>query len=747
MPIMPTLTPRWNRRAASPLDVKIAVPFPYGLALINAIARSTVSACSTDSTGPKISSRYTSISGVTWSIRVGPTKKPFSYPGTVSPRPSTVSSAPCASPEAIRPSMRSLAAWVTTGPISLAGSRPGPTLVARAISRSRSISGPDSPTATAAEIAMQRSPADPYAAAVRCPAANSRSASGSTIAWFLAPPNACTRLPCSVPRWWMYRAIGVDPTNETAATSGWSSSASTATLSPLTTLNTPSGRPASAHSSATSWDADGSRSLGLSTNALPQAIATGCIHIGTITGKLNGVMPATTPSGWRNEYTSTLVETWSEKEPLSSCGMPQANSTTSRPRCTSPRASETTLPCSSEMTSARSFTRALTSSRKANMILVRLDRDACDHSSNAAFAVRTASSTSAVEASATCACCAPVAGLNTGPKRSADERRLAGPAQVPAHEPVVGFPPIQWFIVRTLVRPSTGTAAGWPCWRRRSCGPAGWSRAGTPRCRSASCALRGRQARVDRLPGPGTADPGVCRVVADQPGPLGARTGHHVEVVQVVARYRHRRPVPAVRDQHHVAAAHFGAHVDRPVRGAVHPLVGHPVRAADLEVVDLLEDRLARAVLVVLVRRVRRPVAARRDDLAGDDAVGVERLQRGEVVDLPGCAAGAAQLDRYRSGGQVLCGEPARRPRCAQGEPAAGCAADRDVAPDRRVHQVGRSGEDTRPAGQLVPLAVGLDRAAAFQRQHDDLVLAGGVPVRTAGRQRQHAQPGVRPPA
>ena len=36
-------------------------------------------------------------------------------------------------------------------------------------------------------------------------------------------------------------------------------------------------------------------------NALPHAIATGAIHSGTITGKLNGVMPATTPSGWRSE--------------------------------------------------------------------------------------------------------------------------------------------------------------------------------------------------------------------------------------------------------------------------------------------------------------------------------------------------------------------------------------------------------------------------------------------------------------
>src|SRR5437870_2860261 len=79
------------------------------------------------------------------------------------------------------------------------------------------------------------------------------------------------------------------------------------------------------------FDADGSRSLGFSTNVLPQAIATGCIHIGTITGKLNGVIPAHTPNGCRNEYASTSVETCSEYSPFSSCGMPQANSTTSMP--------------------------------------------------------------------------------------------------------------------------------------------------------------------------------------------------------------------------------------------------------------------------------------------------------------------------------------------------------------------------------------------------------------------------------
>ena len=35
MPIMPTSTSCWNRRAAPPSLVKIAVPLPYGLLLIS----------------------------------------------------------------------------------------------------------------------------------------------------------------------------------------------------------------------------------------------------------------------------------------------------------------------------------------------------------------------------------------------------------------------------------------------------------------------------------------------------------------------------------------------------------------------------------------------------------------------------------------------------------------------------------------------------------------------------------------
>ena len=82
---------------------------------------------------------------------------------------------------------------------------------------------------------------------------------------------------------------------------------------------------------------------------LPQAIATGYIHIGTMAGKLNGVMPAQTPSGWRSECVSISGPTLRENSPFRRCGMPQANSTTSMPRATSPSASACVLPCSPEI--------------------------------------------------------------------------------------------------------------------------------------------------------------------------------------------------------------------------------------------------------------------------------------------------------------------------------------------------------------------------------------------------------------
>ena len=77
--------------------------------------------------------------------------------------------------------------------------------------------------------------------------------------------------------------------------------ASTATLSPCTTFSTPAGAPASIISSARRTGTDGSRSDGFRMKALPVAMATPNIHMGIMAGKLNGVMPAPTPMGWRME--------------------------------------------------------------------------------------------------------------------------------------------------------------------------------------------------------------------------------------------------------------------------------------------------------------------------------------------------------------------------------------------------------------------------------------------------------------
>jgi hypothetical protein len=61
----------------------------------------------------------------------------------------------------------------------------------------------------------------------------------------------------------------------------------------------------------------GSRSDGFRTKVFPQATAIGYIHIGTMAGKLNGVMPATTPSGWRSAMESTPGPTLRENSPFS----------------------------------------------------------------------------------------------------------------------------------------------------------------------------------------------------------------------------------------------------------------------------------------------------------------------------------------------------------------------------------------------------------------------------------------------
>ena len=99
-----------------------------------------------------------------------------------------------------------------------------------------------------------------------------------------------------------------------------------------------------------------------------------------------------------------------ENPPLSRCGMPQANSTTSRPRATSPAASRATLPCSAVISGA-SLRGARRPARGTRTAPGRAWPARCPASRGARrFAAATAASTSAGEAKSTCPLTSPVAG-------------------------------------------------------------------------------------------------------------------------------------------------------------------------------------------------------------------------------------------------------------------------------------------------------------------------------------------------
>ena len=91
--------------------------------------------------------------------------------------------------------------------------------------------------------------------------------------------------------------------------------------------------------------------------------------------------------------------------------MPQANSTTSSPRVSSPLASAKVLPCSAVMMAARRSALVSTSSRKRNRDRARTWGAVAAQAGKAAAAACTARSTMAASARAASPVTAPVAGL------------------------------------------------------------------------------------------------------------------------------------------------------------------------------------------------------------------------------------------------------------------------------------------------------------------------------------------------
>ena len=174
----------------------------------------------------------------------------------------------------------------------------------------------------------------------------------------------------------MYCAIGVEPTNEIAATFGCSSRRSTATLSPCTTLNTPGGRPASANSCAQKF---ARRWIALARLQDERVAARDRERVHPHRHHRREVERR--DAGDHAERLADRVRVdlgrdVPEYSPFARSAMPHANSITSRPRWTSPIASAVTLPCSSVSSFAMSAWCLSTSWRNANRIFVRLAIDA-----------------------------------------------------------------------------------------------------------------------------------------------------------------------------------------------------------------------------------------------------------------------------------------------------------------------------------------------------------------------------------
>mmetsp|Transcript_28350 Transcript_28350/g.92588 ORF Transcript_28350/g.92588 Transcript_28350/m.92588 type:complete len:315 (-) Transcript_28350:127-1071(-) len=310
-------------------------------------------------------------------------------------------------------STRCFACGEMSGPTSTPSSLPAPTLSALAFSTMRSCMRLLSPTKTAVETAMQRCPAAPNAAPVSAFTVDSSAASGITTAWFFAPMLDCTRFPFAEPRAKTWRPPASDPTKEMAWMSGWSQMPFTTSCVPCTTFSTPGGKPASSAISASIIAAPGSRSDGFSTCVFPHVTAIGNIHNGIIAGKLNGQMPAVTPSGCLMEYVSIRLLTFSTSSPITMFPIPQACSTTSRPRKTSPRASASVFPCSRVMLAESSSMCSRMIPWSLNMTRCLVETGVRRHATNASFALSTARLSSAAVASGTRVTTSCVAGSCT----------------------------------------------------------------------------------------------------------------------------------------------------------------------------------------------------------------------------------------------------------------------------------------------------------------------------------------------
>jgi hypothetical protein len=247
----------------------------------------------TAATGPKISSAAARSSLRTGQRTVGANQKPG--PSGASPRMATRDSSSTKDATVSRWSAE------MSGPMSVASSSGSPTRIPRTAGSSRSRKASSAERSTRIrERAQQSCPALPNTAPGAAAAAASRSASANTTFALLPPSSSVTRLIVPAAPAAIERPTSVEPVNAILATSGCSTSRwPTVRPAPTTTLTTPAGMPASVAIRSNASAVSGVSSAGLRTTVLPAASAGASFHDAMTSGKFQGVMSATTPSGSR----------------------------------------------------------------------------------------------------------------------------------------------------------------------------------------------------------------------------------------------------------------------------------------------------------------------------------------------------------------------------------------------------------------------------------------------------------------
>ena len=135
-------------------------------------------------------------------------------------------------------------------------------------------------------------------------AAAGRSASSKTICGDLPPSSRVTRLRLSAAACATARPVAVEPVNATLSTPLCEASAAPSSrLDPATTLNTPSGKPASCSTWANASVDAGECSDGLTTNVQPAASPGASLKVISSSGEFHGVIAPTTPTGSRRVKT------------------------------------------------------------------------------------------------------------------------------------------------------------------------------------------------------------------------------------------------------------------------------------------------------------------------------------------------------------------------------------------------------------------------------------------------------------